>query len=178
MLLFFLIRKFPRRWWFWLCFPAIGFGVLSIFLGPYVIDPLFNKFEPLSKSNSALAAGLEQVVVRGHGIQIPIERMFVMKASDKVTSLNAYVTGFGASKRIVVWDTTIAKATPDEILPLFGHEMGHYVLGHILRNIAFSCALIFASFFSGFISSAFCCVDTDYPGAYPRKTIGPLSSSL
>jgi len=150
MLLFFLIRKFPRRWWFWLCFPAIGFGMISVFLGPYVIDPLFNKFEPLSKSNSALAARLEQVVVRGHGIQIPIERMFVMKASDKVTSLNAYVTGFGASKRIVVWDTTIAKATPDEILPLFGHEMGHYVLGHILRNIAFSCALIFASFFLGF----------------------------
>ena len=150
MWLFFLIRRFPRRWWFWLCFPAVGFGVLSVFAGPYVIDPLFNKFEPLSKSNPILAARLEQVVARGHGIRIPTDRMFVMKASDKVTSLNAYVTGFGASKRIVVWDTTIARATPDQILPLFGHEMGHYVLGHILRNILFSCALIFISFSLGF----------------------------
>ena len=150
MLLFFLIRKFPRRWWFWLCFPAMSFGVLSVFAGPYVVDPLFNKFEPLSKSNPDLAVRLEQVVSRGHGIQIPIERMFVMKASDKVTSLNAYVTGFGTSKRIVVWDTTIAKATSDEILPIFGHEMGHYVLGHTVRNIVFSCAFILVSFFLGF----------------------------
>ncbi len=150
MLLFWLIRKFPRRWWLWLWFPTMAFSVLAVFASPYIIDPLFNKFEPLTRTNPALVSQLEQVVARGKGINIPPERMFLMKASDKVTTLNAYVTGFGASKRVVVWDTSIAKGTPDEILFIFGHEMGHYVLGHIVSSILFSFILILVSFFLGF----------------------------
>lgn len=150
MLVFRLITWSPRRWWLWLWFPTMAFTILGVFLTPYVIDPLFNKFEPLTKTNPALVQQLQRVVARGQGINIPPDRMFLMKASDKVTTLNAYVTGFGASKRVVVWDTSIAKATPDEILFIFGHEMGHYVLGHIFRGIAFSFALILVTFFLGF----------------------------
>ena len=150
MLLFLLIQKFPRRWWLWLWFPTMAFTLLGVFITPYVIDPLFNKFEPLSKTNPALVEQLERVVAKGDGIQIPPERMFLMKASDKVTTLNAYVTGFGASKRVVVWDTSIAKGTPDEILFIFGHEMGHYVLGHIVSGILFSFVAILIEFFAGF----------------------------
>ena len=150
MLVFSLVRRFPRRWWLWLWFPTMAFTILTIFITPYVIDPLFNTFEPLTKSNPALVTKLEQVVARGKGIQIPPERMFLMKASDKVTTLNASVNGFGASKRVVVWDTSIAKGTPDEILFIFGHEMGHYVLGHIVRGILFFFVLILLSFFLGF----------------------------
>jgi STE24 endopeptidase len=150
MLLFYLIRKFPHRWWLWLWFPTMAFTLLAVFATPYIIDPLFNKFEPLTNSNPALVAQLEQVVARGKGINIPPERMFLMKASDKVTTLNAYVTGFGASKRVVVWDTSIAKGTPDEILFIFGHEMGHYVLGHIVKGILFSFFFILVMFFVGF----------------------------
>jgi STE24 endopeptidase len=150
MLLFFLIRKFPRRWWLWLWFPTMAFALLAIFASPYIIDPLFNKFEPLTKTNPELVTQLERVVARGKGIDIPPERMFLMKASDKVTTLNAYVTGFGTSKRVVVWDTSIAKGTPDEILFIFGHEMGHYVLGHIVKGILFAFVFILVSFFLGF----------------------------
>ena len=150
MLLFLLIRKFPKRWWLWLWFPTMAFTLLGVFVSPYIIDPLFNKFEPLSKSNPQLVAQLEQVVAKGKGIVIPPERMFLMKASDKVTTLNAYVTGFGASKRVVVWDTSIAKGTPDEILFIFGHEMGHYVLGHIVQGMLYSFAFILLVFFLGF----------------------------
>jgi STE24 endopeptidase len=150
MLLFFLIRKFPRRWWLWLWFPAMAFTLLAVFASPYIIDPLFNKFEPLSNTNPELVAQLERVVARGKGIDIPPQRMYLMKASEKVTTLNAYVTGFGASKRVVVWDTSIAKGTPDEILFIFGHEMGHYVLGHIVKGILFSFVFILVSFFLGF----------------------------
>src|SRR5271170_5028083 len=128
----------------------MAFVLLAVFASPYIIDPLFNKFAPLSKTNPELVTQLERVVARGKGINIPPERMFLMKASDKVTTLNAYVTGFGASKRVVVWDTSIAKGTPDEILFIFGHEMGHYVLGHIVRGILFSFAAILAAFFVGF----------------------------
>ncbi len=134
MLLFLVIRKAPRRWWlvFWAAF--IPISLAGIFATPYVIDPLFNKFEPLQTSHPELVRRLEQVAQRGH-MNIPPERMFLMRASEKRTTLNAYVTGFGASKRVVVWDTSIAKGTPDQILFIFGHESGHYVLNHIVWGI-------------------------------------------
>ena len=149
MLLFWVMGKSPRRWWFWFWLPTMAAVVFGVFISPLVIDPLFNKFEPLSQSNPALVARLEQVVARG-GIEIPADRMFLMKASEKVTGLNAYVTGFGASKRVVVWDTSIAKATPDEISFIFGHEMGHYVLNHIYKGIAFTGVVLLVLFWLGF----------------------------
>ncbi len=150
LVLFRLIRRVPRRWWAWSAAGVMVLSVLGVSVTPYVIDPLFNRFEPLAKSNPALVEQLERVVAKGNGIRIPPERMFLMKASDKVTTLNAYVTGFGASKRVVVWDTSIAKGTPDEILFIFGHEMGHYVLGHIGRSLLFSFGLIGIGFWVGF----------------------------
>jgi STE24 endopeptidase len=150
MLLFWLIRKFPRTWWLWIWGVASCVAVFLVFIAPVVLDPIFNKFEPLANTNPELVNRLEQVVARGKGINIPPDRMFLMRASDKVTTLNAYVTGFGASKRVVVWDTSIAKATPDEILFIFGHEMGHYVLGHIVSGILFAIGFLFVAFFLGF----------------------------
>jgi Zn-dependent protease with chaperone function len=76
--------------------------------------------------------------------------MFLMKASEKYTGLNAYVSGIGASKRVVVWDTSIAKATPDEISFIFGHEMGHYVLNHIYKGIAFAAVVLLVLFWLGY----------------------------
>jgi Zn-dependent protease with chaperone function len=131
MLLFWVIRRSPARWWLWFWFAAVAVFLASVFVSPYVIDPLFNKFEPLANSDPALVAQLERVVTRG-GLSIPPDRMFLMKASAKSTELNAYVTGFGASKRVVVWDTAIAKSSPDEIAFIFAHEMGHYALGHVV----------------------------------------------
>lgn len=133
ILLFTLIRKAPRRWWlgFWLlCIPIT---IAVIFASPYVIDPLFNTYEPLNASHPELVQRLEQVAQRGH-MNIPPQRMFLMKASEKTTTLNAYVTGFGSSKRVVVWDTSIGKSTTDQLLFIFGHESGHYVLHHIVRG--------------------------------------------
>lgn len=150
LVLFWLIRRFPKGWWAWSAAAVMGLSVLGVFVTPYVIDPLFNRFEPLAQTNPALVAQLERVVAKGNGIEIPPERMFLMKASDKVTTLNAYVTGFGASKRVVVWDTSVQKGTPDEILFIFGHEMGHYVLGHIVRSLLFSFVLILGGFWVAF----------------------------
>ena len=78
------------------------------------------------------------------GIDIPRDRMFLMNASSKTTTTNAYVTGFGSSKRVVIWDNTIAKATIPETLFVFGHEMGHYVLLHIPKEMSIiACILLF-----------------------------------
>jgi len=119
-----------------------------VFLTPYVVDPMFYRFEPLGRTDPALVERLEQVVARG-GIAIPPERMFLMKASAKSTELNAYVTGFGASKRVVVWDTTIARSSPDEIAFIFAHEMGHYALGHVLLGVTLSCVGLLPFFWLG-----------------------------
>jgi STE24 endopeptidase len=149
MLVWWLIRWSPKRWWLWLWVPAIA-GVLGgVLMTPYVIDPLFNTFEPLAKSDPALVERLERVVARSN-LAIPPERMFVMKASAKSTALNAYVTGFGPSKRVVVWDTTVAKSTPDEIAFIFAHEMGHYVLGHVALGVALGCVGLLPLFWLGY----------------------------
>ncbi len=149
MLLFWVIRKFPRQWWlvFWAI--SVPISLIGIFATPYVIDPLFNTFEPLQKTNPALVAQLEKVVARGN-MNIPPDRMFLMKASAKVTTMNAYVTGFGASKRVVVWDTSLQKGTPDEVLFIFGHESGHYVLNHIVIGILVTELALLILFYLGY----------------------------
>ncbi len=141
-----LIRKSPQRWWFHFWWISTIFVVLYISVAPIAIDPLFNKFEPLDKSNPQLVDAIEKVTQRG-GLSIPRDRMFLMKASEKVTTLNAYVTGFGPSKRVVVWDTTIQKASTAETLFVFGHEMGHYVLNHIVIGITASAVGLFFGFY-------------------------------
>lgn len=140
--LYALMRHSPRRWWLWFWLLTLPVEVLGIFALPVLVDPLFDHFSPLEKSDPALVAQLERVVARG-GIDIPPSKMFLMDASAKSTGVNAYVTGFGASKRIVVWDTTLKLASTDEILFIYGHEQGHYVLRHILKGLIFSAVLIF-----------------------------------
>jgi STE24 endopeptidase len=148
MVLFWVIRRSPARWWFWFWIPTMAGVLFGVFISPILIDPLFNKFEPLQQHDPALVAQLEKVVARS-GVSLPPDRMFFMQASQKVTSLNAYVTGFGPSKRLVLWDTTIAAATPGELSGIFGHELGHYALHHIVQGLLFTAVLLLIAFFLG-----------------------------
>lgn len=141
-----LIRKSPRRWWLYSWLIVLALAVFVVFIDPYVIAPMFNKFEPLDKSNPELVTAIQQVTKRG-GMDIPRDRMFLMKASEKTTTLNAYVSGFGPSKRVVVWDTTIKNATTPETLFVFGHEMGHYVLNHIRIGLGLGAVGLFIGFY-------------------------------
>ena len=145
-LLYMVIRRSPRRAWFYFWLMAVPIGVFLFFLGPWVIDPLFHKFEALQQKDPALTTSLEQMVQRA-GENIPPERMFWMGAGEKTTALNAYVTGIGASKRMVVFDTTIAKMNNPQIVYVAGHETGHYVLQHIPKGLAFFAALLLLFFY-------------------------------
>jgi len=136
-ILFAIVRRSPRLWWLWFWLISIPLILASVYLVPIFIDPIFNHYQPLAETNPALVEQLERVVAKS-GMTIPPSRMFLMKASEKVTTANAYVTGFGGSKRVVVWDTTIHSSTPDGILFIFGHELGHYVLGHVVTGTALS----------------------------------------
>jgi STE24 endopeptidase len=149
MILYAVIRKSPRRWWLYFWAISLPIGILLIFLQPLVVDPLFHKFEPLQQKDPQLTTELEQMVQHA-GQKIPPSRMFWMNASEKENVLNAYVTGFGRSKRIVVWDTTIAKMTAPQIVFVAGHEMGHYVLNHIPKEVAFLGAGLFLFFYLGY----------------------------
>jgi Zn-dependent protease with chaperone function len=141
-----LIRKSPRRWWLYSWMIVFALVVFVAAIAPIVIEPMFNKFEPLDKSNPELVTAIQQVTQRG-GMDIPRDRMFLMKASEKVTTLNAYVSGFGPSKRVVVWDTTIKNASTPETLFVFGHEMGHYVLNHIRVGLGLGAVGLFIGFY-------------------------------
>jgi STE24 endopeptidase len=148
-LLYIVIRRSPRRWWFYFWLITLPIGVFLFFIGPWVIDPLFHKFEPLQQKDPALTAALEQMEQHA-GENIPPERMFWMGAGEKTTGLNAYVTGIGSSKRIVVWDTTITKMSTPQIVFAAGHETGHYVLQHIPKGLSFFAVLLLVLFYIGY----------------------------
>ncbi len=148
-ILYAVIRSSPRRWWFYFWLTSLPIIVLLVFIQPVIVDPMFHKFEPLQQKDPALTASLEKMVQRA-GVNIPPERMFWMGAGEKTTELNAYVTGIGASKRIVVWDNTIAKMDTPQIVFVVGHEMGHYVLNHIWKGLLFAAVFLFVVFYLGF----------------------------
>jgi STE24 endopeptidase len=150
-ILFWVIRRSPRRWWFYFWLASLPIMAAIVFLEPVVIDPLFHKFEPLQSKAPELTASLVQMAHKA-GQDIPAERMFWMGAGEKTTTLNAYVSGFGASKRIVVWDTTLSKMNTPQIVFVAGHEMGHYVLGHIWKGLIFTAILLLGLFYFGFRS--------------------------
>ncbi len=135
-LLLAVIRWKPRTWWLYFWMAAVPLALFLFFISPWFVDPLFDKFVPLQETHPELVQSIEKLTQRA-GVPIPPERMFLMQASAKTNALNAYVTGIGASKRIVIWDTTIAKTKPDELLVIVGHELGHYVLGHVAKGFVF-----------------------------------------
>jgi len=142
---YWLIRRSPRHWWIWAWLASLPLTVATVFLAPLVIDPLFNRFQPLVTTRPALVAPIERILTRA-GVTIPRDRLFEMAASDKTTALNAYVTGVGSSKRVVLYDTIISAEPPAELMTTFGHELGHYVLGHITQGIVFGGALSLLGF--------------------------------
>lgn len=140
-----ILRRSPRRWWLWGWLMSIPLILLVVWGQPVFIDPLFSHFEPLEAKQPQLLPEIEKVMRRG-GLTIERSRMFEMRASDKVTTYNAYVTGIGASKRVVVWDNTSKDLTIPETLYIFGHEQGHYVLQHIWLGIGLGIAGLLVAF--------------------------------
>jgi STE24 endopeptidase len=149
LILFLVIRKSPQRWWFYFWLAALPI-ILGVFiLEPVIIDPLFYKFEPLAVQHPEFSTDLQKLTQRA-GLQIPRERMFLMNASIKTNAINAYVTGFGASKRVVIYDNVLRKMTPHEALFIFGHEAGHYVLNHIRNGFLFFAVVLLVSLFCAY----------------------------
>jgi Zn-dependent protease with chaperone function len=118
-----LLRKSPRRWWLYTGLLAIPFIVIVLLVQPVWIDPLFNTFGPMKDKTLET-----QILALADRAGISGGRVFEVAKSEDTKAVNAYVTGVGGTKRIVLWDTIIAALAPRELLVVMGHEMGHYVL--------------------------------------------------
>jgi Zn-dependent protease with chaperone function len=136
------LRRWPRGWWLPMALGTLPLIVAGALIQPLVIDPLYNKFTPLRDQH--LKARILELAARA---EIPGRNVYQVDKSAQTVKFNAYVNGFGASQRIVLWDTTLKGMQEDEILFVVGHEMGHYKLGHIWKGIAVFSLLSFLLFF-------------------------------
>ncbi len=136
-----IVQRWPRRYWLGIWAVTLPILAVAAFLEPLFV-PLFFKQEPLKKNHAARVVKLESVVART-GINIPSDRMYLLKASANYTGINAFVAGMGATKRYVMWDTATDQLPDDEVLFVFGHESGHYVLHHIPKGFALSAVGLF-----------------------------------
>jgi len=132
-----LLKKSPKRWWLYTSILAVPFLFFFILISPIWISPLFNKFGPMNDKTleTKILALADKAGIEG-------SRVYEVNKSVDTKAVNAYVTGFMNTKRIVLWDTIIAKLNERELLFVMGHEMGHYVLGHVIKTILFFSLLI------------------------------------
>ena len=135
--------KCPSSWWFILAAVLICFTFIMQIIYPKFIAPLFNKFSPLEEGElkEKLSDLLQKTGFVSDGI-------FIMDASKRSGHSNAYFTGFGKSKRIVLFDTLTKTLTADELVAVLGHELGHFKLKHILKRLIFTIPLEFVLLFA------------------------------
>jgi STE24 endopeptidase len=134
-----LMDKAGALWWLYAWLVWSGFQLLVMVLYPTVIAPLFNKFTPLQ--DESLKARIEGLMGR---VGFASKGLFVMDGSKRSAHGNAYFSGFGANKRIVFFDTLLARLAPQEIEAVLAHELGHFKLKHIVKRIAMMFALALA----------------------------------
>jgi STE24 endopeptidase len=132
-----LLKRSPRRWWLYTSLAIVPFLCFVMLVSPVWVDPLFNRFGPMKDKalESKILSLAQQAGIEGG-------RVFEVDKSVDTKAVNAYVTGFMGTKRIVLWDTIIAKLNHKELLVVMAHEMGHYVLNHVTQGIAFEFLLI------------------------------------
>ncbi len=145
-----VLKKSPRRWWFYGTLVSIVIVFITSMIQPVWIDPLFNKFGPMKDKQLE-----QQILALAAKAGIQDSRVFEVDKSQETKALNAYVVGFGSTKRIVLWDTTISAMTPDQILFVMGHEMGHYVLNHMWWGMAYYSLLSFLIFYLTYRSATY-----------------------
>ena len=137
-LLLWLMKETGQWWWLWTWGVWVSFSLMLLLVYPTLIAPIFNKFKPLEDEElkSHVTALMQRCDFSARGL-------FVMDGSTRSAHANAYFTGFGTAKRVVFYDTLLAKLSVNEVTAVLAHELGHYKHKHIVKRIAF---LFFNSF--------------------------------
>jgi len=138
-----MLRRSPERWWFYMGLISVPVVCLLFLVMPIWIEPLFNKFGPMK--DKALEA---KILALADKAGIEGGRVFEVQKSEDTKKVDAYVNGLMDTKRIVLSDTILKLMNEDEILFVMGHEMGHYMLGHVWKTIAVICALIMLALYA------------------------------
>ncbi len=138
-----LLRRSPRRWWLYAGLASLPLTAILLVITPVWVDPLFNDYEPMEDKvlESNILALARRAGIGG-------SRVYQVDKSSDTKLVNAYVTGIGTTKRIVLWDTLLDKLQDRQILFVTAHEMGHFVLRHTLAVILASTTLITVSLYS------------------------------
>lgn len=136
-----LMGRAGTLWWLWAWAVIVAFQVLVLVLYPTLIAPLFNKFEPLA--DEALAQRIDALMKR---CGFAAKGLFVMDGSRRSAHGNAYFTGFGSAKRIVFFDTLLARLSGGEIEAVLAHELGHFKRRHVLKRMLMVFAISLALF--------------------------------
>jgi STE24 endopeptidase len=141
MVLFGVVRRAPRTWWIWGTIVSMVFLVFLVMVGPVFVFPIFNKFTVLDDPRVT-----KPILSLAHANGIAADRVYEMDASRQTTRMSANVSGFGSTMRITLNDNLLRRASPEEIQSVMGHEMGHYVLHHIGRDLLYFSVVIFIFF--------------------------------
>jgi STE24 endopeptidase len=136
------ILYLPKSWWFWAWIFFTAFEILLLWLYPVVIAPLFNKYEPIKDDvlKEKITSLMAKVGLKAKGI-------YQVDEGKRSKHTNAYFSGIGKTKRIVLYDTLLASHSQEEILAVLAHEIGHWKKKHILKQLIFMIAASFAGFY-------------------------------
>ena len=148
-LILWLMAAAGPLWWLWAWSVWMGFNLLLLMIYPGFIAPLFNRFKPLEDENL-----VRRVTALMQRCGFAARGLFVMDGSRRSAHANAYFTGFGASKRVVFYDTLLAKLSPAEVDAVLAHELGHFKHRHVIKRIVTLFAIsLFGFALLGWLSS-------------------------
>jgi STE24 endopeptidase len=157
----FALRRFGRRWWMPAAVVVVAFGVITTYATPIVIDPLFNRFDRLDGPLRG------EILALARKADVKVGQIYVMDASRRTTAANAYVTGLGSTKRVVIYDTLLDKFPPDAVRGVVAHELGHVHYRDVPHGLLY--LLIVAPF--GMLAVARLSERMTRPGASPVPAV-------
>lgn len=128
--IFAVIRRSPRRWWLWGTGVMTALFTVGALVAPVFIAPLFNSYKPMPAGPLR-----DQILAMAHAHNVPADNVYVFDASKQSKRISANVSGIGPTIRVSLNDNLLNRSTPAEVKAVMGHELGHYVLGHIPRSI-------------------------------------------
>ena len=168
---FAVIRRFPRGWWVFATGVFVAFVAFGALIAPVFVAPLFNKYTEMPAG--PLRTRIEALAAASH---IPAQHIYVSDASRQTKRISANVSGIGPTVRITLNDNLLNRTGPDEVAAVMGHEMGHYVLGHVWRLIGLFSLFILLNFL--FVSRAAPALIARFPRWGVRSVADPAAAPL
>ncbi len=175
-------RRYPQRWWLPAAAVSVGVGGVLTALAPVVLDPIFNDFNRLPDGETR-----SDVLALAEAAGVSVGEVYSVDASRRTTAANAYVTGLGPTKRVVLFDTMLDRYTPEEVRLVVAHELGHVRHRDVPRSIAFAAVIAPVVAWAVQRLSWLLSPERGTPGALPALTLaaalvagplGPISSAL